>query len=193
MNTIKKLIDFLLKRNTNSFPWLTKALTFTIMPISCCYFLYFGYYYSTLTNKQSRQEESITGIITSVEKVYYPSNRKNQSRVYDIVFSLDSNNIKYNLSSIMPQNSSREGLIKDGAACDILFELEKGENRVVQMVVDNKAILLLAEKNNHFKTLRNLLFFMGFAFTLWFLSRVYRYIKYGNLNWSDSKEQNDLI
>jgi hypothetical protein len=144
-------------------PGLTKFKTFILMLIACCSFLYIGYYYSILADKKSLDEKQCKGIM------------------------------RYSLSSSMPQNVSAEKLIKVGAVCNILFESDKDENRVVQMFVNDKMILSLADTNQHFKNLRNLLFIMGLVFTLWFLSRIYRYQRYGDLTWRDTQQQKNLI
>ena len=188
-----KLREFISKSSGDKSPWLTKTLTFTLMPLFCCFLFYNAYQYSMYATRTVEQEQFITGTITSVNKIYFSGKRRNNTEGYEIVISLGKQTKTYRLSSSLPHSDEDEDLIVVGAECKLLYEVENGKNRIVELKINNKAVLDLADTNRHFENMRNFVFLMGLLFLVWFLSRIYRYQKYDSLRWSKTEVDKDLL
>jgi len=179
--TLKKIYRFLFKYNTDATPKLSKFMTYTLMPLFCCFCFYMTYFYQKLSNRQLHEFYHVSGMVTSTEKAYNAA-KKNERPSYNIKIGVDNFDELIYLYSEYPQSKEDENRIVVGEKIDAYYETEKGLNKIVQISIPQKQILTIEQTNEHFKFLRNFLLGMALLFTTWFVSRIYRYRKYGGLN-----------
>ncbi len=179
-DTLKKIYRFLFKYNEDATPKLTKFLTYTFMPLFCFCCFYLTFFYQKLSNRQLQEFNHVSGIVTSTEKIYNAPH-KNERPSYNIKIGVDNFEELICLYSEYPQSKEDENRIVVGEKIEAYYETEKGVNNIVQISIPQKKILTMEQTNEHFKFLRNFLFGVGLIFTTWFISRVYRYRKYGGL------------
>ncbi|WP_443936446.1 hypothetical protein [Pedobacter sp. MW01-1-1] len=160
----------------DNFPKRTKILTFTLMPIICILFIGISLYLNWLSNRTAENYEFISGKIVQVVE----QKRKTSNQTTDNLFNIkiDQTNLFLNKNHL--SDTSNISLIKTGKIAKIYFE--KKDNSITQMYVGNQKIIGINDYNSHIKSSRNVTIVIAVLFTLWLISRIYRYRKYKSLN-----------
>lgn len=78
------------------------------------------------------------------------------------------------------QDTTNISLIKAGKVAEIYFD--RSDNTITQIYIGDQKILNINDYNAHIKSSRNVTLVFGVIFTFWFIYRIYRYKKYGNLD-----------
>jgi len=154
-------------------PKQTKILTFTLMPIICIVFIGVSIHLNKQINLTKNDYQLINGKISNTIR-----KDNTQSSTFDLKITIEQTELS--LNSNVLRDTVNISLIKANRIADVYFD--KRDNTIVQMYIDEQKILDLSDYSNQLKTSRNITFTFGILFTLWFISRLYRYKKYGSLN-----------
>lgn len=171
--------NFQNKYNWDANPKLTKFFTLTLMPCACLFLLYMSFHFYKLTSRTKNDYQFVKGMIADVRRIDFPT-KGNEAPSFAIDITIDQKT--YSLHNAYLSNDNKVSAITVGKTADIYFDNQKDKNEVTEMYVDGEEVLTAGQTNHHFKVLRNLTFVFGLLFTIWFASRIYRYVKHGGLN-----------
>ena len=157
-------------------PGLTKVITLTIMPVLIIGGLYWGIQFNRTANLTLDKANFRQGTLSQVQKQEFGDKEK-----YNYRLRLEDSNEDYYLISVMIDKSENLDKLLHGATADLYFIEARGKNEIVSLTVDSIRILDLDSVKRHYGGLRTITFVFVTLFSIWFGSRIYRYIKKGGL------------
>jgi len=160
----------------DSNPGITKFITLTIMPVAIVAGLYWGIKFHRTANLTLDKADVRHGSLEYAEKEVFGDKGK-----YNYRLRLQEFNEDYYIISVMTDKSENLELLTKGMTTDLYFVEARGKKEIVSLTVDNKKILDLESVKKHYGGLRTITFVFVTLFSIWFGSRIYRYINKGGL------------
>lgn len=160
----------------DSSPGITKFITLTIMPVFIVGGLYWGIQFQRTANLALDKVDHRNGTLEYAEKELLGDKEK-----YNYRLRLQEFNEDYYIISAMTAKSENLEFLLKGMTADLYFIEARGKNEIVLLTVDSKKILDLESVKRHYGGLRTITFVFVTLFSIWFCSRIYRYIKKGGL------------
>jgi len=157
-------------------PGLTKFITLTIMPVSIVAGLYWGIQFQRTANLTLDKVDHRQGTLEYAEKELFGDKGE-----YNYRLRLQEFNENFYIISVMTDKSENLELFSKEMTVDLYFIETRGKNEIVSLTVDSMKVLDLENVKRHYGGLRTITFVFVTLFSIWFGSRIYRYIKKGGL------------